>query len=324
MAGVRIGVAAAPKPDPGWNELIVQEFDALSPEGELVWKSIHPERDHWNFEPADTVLEFAEEQGFPTTVSHFVWDQATKVTGTPAWVRAIDDPTELRKVLHEHMATVTERYGAKIRRWIAVNEPLQYQGKAELYPNHFYRVLGSDYIAEVFQIAHDESPDTELWLNEIFTEANPAKCDKLVEVVADLVARKVPIDGVGIQGHLFPLPPDFELVQKTMQRIADLGLDVAITELDAPVDAGLADKEEVSADRMAGIVHACLAVPRCNSITVWGLTDEVSWINWLLKPDMSPLLFDGKLRKKPAYFTVRDALVEGAAARAALSVNETP
>jgi endo-1,4-beta-xylanase len=62
---------------------------------------------------------------------------------------------------------------------------------------------------------------------------------------------------------------------------------------------------------MAGMVRACLAVPACDSVTFWGLNDEVSWLNWFLAPNLDPLLFDASLRPKPAYFAVRDVLLEG-------------
>jgi len=309
-AGLLVGVAAAPG-DETWNRLISEEFNALSPEGELVWKVIHPGPDEWDFEGADRTLSFAEEHGLFTTVSHFVWDQATAVSGTPDWVKAIDDPGELRRVMQDHLTAVTARYGRKIDRWIVVNEPLEYGGTG-VYRNHFYDVLGPHYISETFSIADEAAPDSELWLNEILTENNPAKASALVDLATDLVAKDVPIDGVGLQGHLFTGDPDYQLVQDTMQRIGGLGLKVAITEMDAPVGGDLPNRFEVQAQRMAGMVQACLSVPACDSVTFWGLTDEVSWLNWFLAPDLDPLLFDASLKPKPAYFAVLDALLRAA------------
>jgi len=310
-AQLRVGVAAAPR-DEEWNRLISEEFNALSPEGELVWKVIHPGPEEWRFEGADRTLGFTEEQGLFTTVSHFVWDQATNISGTPGWVKTIRDPDELRRVMRDHLAAITARYGGKIDRWIVVNEPLEYSGTT-LYRNHFYNVLGPDYISETFRIAEEAAPDSELWLNEIFTENNPAKAKALVGLAADLVATGVPIDGVGLQGHLFAGDPDYDLVQDTMQRLGDLGLKVAITEMDAPVEADLPSRFEVQAQRMAGMVRACLAVPACDSVTFWGLDDEVSWLNSFLAPNLDPLLFDASLQPKPAYFAVRDVLLGGRA-----------
>ena len=308
-ARLRVGVAAAPR-DEEWNLLVTDEFNALSPEGELVWRVIHPGPDEWKFEAADRTLAFAEGHGLFTTVSHFVWDQATAVSGTPEWVKAINDPAELRRVMRDHLTAITARYGQEIGRWIVVNEPLEYGGTA-VYRNHFYNVLGPDYISETFRIARQAAPDSELWLNEIFTENNTAKASALVDLAAALVAEGAPIDGVGLQGHLFTGDPDYELVQDTMQRLAGLGLKVAITEMDAPVGGDLPDRFEAQAQRMAGMVKACLAVPACDSVTFWGLDDEVSWLNWFLAPNLDPLLFDASLGPKPAYFAVRDAILAG-------------
>ena len=213
--------------------------------------------------------------------------------------------------MRDHLTAVTARYGRKINRWIVVNEPLEYSGTG-LYRNHFYDVLGPDYISETFRIAEEAAPDSELWLNEILTENNPAKASALVDLAAGLVAKGVPIDGVGLQGHLFTGDPDYQLVQDTMQRIGDLGLKVAITEMDAPVGGDLPNRFEVQAQRMAGMVQACAAVPPCDSVTFWGLDDEVSWLNWFLAPNLDPLLFDASLKPKPAYFAVRDALLRAA------------
>ena len=132
-----------------------------------------------------------------------MWDQIL-YQSTPAWVEQISDPRQLRRVMARHLRTITRRYGSSINRWIVVNEPLRYGGDtAAIQENHFSRVLGRDWIAETFRIAHRAAPRAQLWLNEIFTEADPAKAAALVKLARSLVARHVPIDGVGLQGHLF-------------------------------------------------------------------------------------------------------------------------
>ena len=54
---------------------------------------------------------------------------------------------------------------------------------------------------------------------------------------------------------------------------------------------------------------ACVAVPRCEAVTLWGFTDAHSWIDGFFGAD-DPLLFDEQYRAKPAFFGVQDALLK--------------
>lgn len=306
-AGVTVGVAAAPG-DAAVEALVAREFGALSLEGELLWERVHPERDRWDFEAADRALAFAAEHHLVTTATHFVWDQAVPISSTPEWVKAITDPAELRAVMHEHLRTLSNRYGDRITRWNVVNEPHRYFDDV-LYPNHFHRVLGPDYIAEAFRIAAEEAPRSQRWLNEILTEYEPKKAGALVKLAEDLVRRGVPIDGVSLQGHLFVGEADWEVVAGTLRRLSDLGLATGFSEVDVPVLPFTSDRLAIQADRTVKLIEACLAAPRCDSITWWGVNDGASWLNWFLAPGLSPLLFDDALAPKPAYFAAKEAFL---------------
>jgi endo-1,4-beta-xylanase len=104
----------------------------------------------------------------------------------------------------------------------------------------------------------------------------------------------VPIDCVGLQTHFTggsSLPGNF---QTTLSSFAALGVDVALTEVDVT---------NSSTSQYAGLTQACLNVPRCIGITVWGVRDSDSW-----RSSESPLLFDGNGNKKAAYTSVLNAL----------------
>jgi GH35 family endo-1,4-beta-xylanase len=65
-------------------------------------------------------------------------------------------------------------------------------------------------------------------------------------------------------------PPELDDVRVNMQRLAALGLDIYITELDVTIADGSAEQLRLQADLYAGIVLTCLAVPACRSATVFG------------------------------------------------------
>jgi endo-1,4-beta-xylanase len=92
-----------------------------------------------------------------------------------------------------------------------------------------------------------------------------------------------------------------------MQRLAALGLDVAITEMDVHIcESDL----ETQRTRYHDVVAACVAQEACSSVTVWGVTDKYSWLNAADRcAAPQPLLFDDLYAKKPAYRGVMDALL---------------
>jgi endo-1,4-beta-xylanase len=313
-AGVRVGVGreAGDRAD---DRLAARQFDAMTLEGSLLWSVVHPAKRRWDFSGADRSIAWARRRHLYLTATHFVWDQIVYQV-TPAWVEQITDPVRLRRVMYRHLRTITRRYGdGTINRWITVNEPLRYfVDTTQVQDNHFSRVLGSDWIAETFRIAHRAAPRSEQWLNEIFTETDAAKAGALVRLARSLVAQGAPIDGVSLQGHLFtptlqPVAPRPGLVRGTLRKLSALGLKVSISEVDAPTFPVMPNRSAEQARRLRTLVETCLAVRRCTGVTFWNLQDGKSWLNDLFRrSDLAPTLFDAELQPKRAFFAVRAAL----------------
>jgi len=317
-AHVRVGVGREAG-DPADDRLAVRQFDSMTLEGSLVWNVVHPAPGHWDFTKADRSVAFARRHHLYLTATHFVWDQIF-YKSTPAWVGESTSRQELERVMADHLRTITRRYGRAIRRWITVNEPFNYFGDTtQLQPNTFSRILGPDWIADTFRIAHRAAPHAEQWLNEIFTETDPLKADALVRLARSLVRRHVPIDGVALQGHLFvpltPVAPNRPLIRRTLRRLAALGLKVSLTEIDAPMEPAPGRAAE-QARRVRSLVSACLAVRRCTSLTFWDLRDSESWLNGLFgRDDLAPTLFDPMGRPHRSFYAVRAALLARARVR---------
>ena len=122
-------------------------------------------------------------------------------------------------------------------------------------------------------------------------------------------ARKVPLDGIGLQAHLalqYGYPTSLE---DNLRRFSRLGLDTALTEVDVrmilPADA---EKLATQAQWYRNLTQACLAVRRCVGITVWDYTDKYSWIPAFFPGEGAALPWDEQLAPKPAYFAIREAL----------------
>jgi endo-1,4-beta-xylanase len=177
----------------------------------------------------------------------------------------------------------------------------------------FSRVLGPSYIDEAFQAARAADPDAKLYYNDYSTDGLSTKSDSVYEMVKDMKARGIPIDGVGLQMHWRSVRTSLTAaeVAQNMQRLGELGVEVVISEMDVQLcKGGTLDDQQV---RYHDMVAACVSQPACAAVTFWGLTDQYSWLNDLdlgCADGEEPrgLLWDDEYMKKPAYTGVKDAL----------------
>lgn len=313
IVDLRVGSTLEPDEvlDPGYLGTLVREFNSVTPENALKWYTVRPAPDTWQFGPADAVVDAAMANGLEVRGHTLVWAQDSF---TPDWVEAVSDPAALRVLVDEQITTVMSRYRGRVRRWDVVNEPLATLGTGPS-DSVFWDVLGPGWVADAFRTAHAVDPDAELWINETATDYLPAKHDALVELVAGLVADGVPVHGVGIQSHrITPDGPEPAALERQLRDFTELGLVVAITELDVATDPADPAAAERQADAYERIVGSCLAVAGCEEVTTWGLTDRSTWLDGFgsLPRPTRPLLFDESLRPKPAYERVRQLLAEAA------------
>lgn len=289
--------AKAAREDDAYLRAFVSTFTSMTPENEMKWAIVHPDRDRYAFGDADALVDLARGTGKRVRGHTLVWDQQL-----PRWMTRQEwEPAELRDVLTEHITEVVSHFRGRVAQWDVVNEPLLPSGrlKADL----FARVLGPGYIATAFRAARAADPKARLFLNENGSENGGPKQDALVTLAARLRRHGVPIDGVGLQDHTVAgKAPDAGRLGATMRRFTRLGLDVEITELDVAMPPG--GSQAVQARDYANSARACVAEPRCTGLTVWGVTDRWSWIG----ADKLALPLDENARPKPALASVQRAL----------------
>ena len=299
-------------------DAVRRHFTSVTTENALKLSVVRPSPSTWNWGPADTIVDFAAANDLEVRGHTLAWvNESGSQNGLPTWMRNLSDPGEFRAAVFESVTEVVGRYRGRVDRWDVVNEVFEYPVGLPA-PSVFDR-LGPDYVAELFTAAHAADPDASLWLNEVFTELFPAKGDSLVALVATLRSRGVPIHGVGLQTHLTltPAAPNPGSVSGLVTRLRNLGVDVAITELDVPL--GPLRSEQAQVDIYRQVATECLAAG-CSEITVWGVSDANTTLdsvgqrqnNPLLSTFFSlpstPLLLDVALQPKAAYAAVVEAI----------------
>jgi hypothetical protein len=211
---------------------------------------------------------------------------------------------------------VITRYRGRIKEWVVVNEAVGSDGK--LLNCFWLREIGPEYVELALRFAHEADPDALLYLNEDGGEAagNPGS-DGFYTFVKDLVARGIPLHGIGLETHLdlqyrstggdYVQTP--EGVRANMQRLGALGLRVEITELDLaipvpPTAADLAAQARIYRE----MLEVCLSVSACTGFSTWGFTDRYTYANTAFPGRGAALPFDAEFVPKPAYYAMLDLL----------------
>jgi endo-1,4-beta-xylanase len=331
-----IGVALATRKlmNPSYADA-AREFSFVTPENELKWDSVEHEPGVFTFENADTTLAFVEQNGMQMRGHTLVWHSQLA-----DWVKQLTTREEVLAAMERHISEVVGHYKGRIRAWDVVNEaftdgmmprlrgsdPNDADPMANAGTNGpdsiFRRLIGEDYIDRAFIAAKAADPDALLFYNDYNAEGAGAKSDAIFAMVSGMLARGVPIDGVGLQMHINTAPDNRspEQIASNMQRLADLGLQIHVTELDVSLcgDQPIEERRTLQQARWAGIVETCLEQPQCSAVTTWGVSDGDSWRDQECNGGRSePLLFDANYQRKEAYFAVFDTLMAHAPARPA-------
>ncbi|WP_019137588.1 endo-1,4-beta-xylanase [Cellulomonas massiliensis] len=322
QAGIKIGVAVNTDLLAGngkYRKIVSTQFSSVTAENVMKWEAVEPTQGAFDYAAADALVEFAQDNHQVVRGHTLVWHNQL-----PTWLTTGDfSAEELRDILRAHIFEVAGHFAGEIQQWDVLNEAWNDDGtfRETIWYDAYQELTGdgSDYIADVFRWAHEADPDALLFYNDYNLEFTGPKSNAVHAFVQGLVADGVPIDGVGFQGHL-DTQYGFPDLQANLQRFADLGLEVAMTEVDVrtfvkqkpngtytntPLNPGDAKKQ---VDYWVGTLQACLAVEACKSFTVWGVSDANSWIPGWFTGQGAGLLYDMHSNPKPQYEALRRVL----------------
>jgi endo-1,4-beta-xylanase len=309
--GIGMGTAVAIKAlqnNLTYRQVLVREFNMVTPENVMKFQPIHPERDRYHFPPADALVAFAQANQMQVRGHTLVWHRQLPDWLTKGkWTRE-----ELMAILRQHIYTVVDRYRGQLVAWDVVNEAIA--DNASLRDTIWLKGIGSEYIEMAFRWAHEADPQARLFYNDYGGEDLGKKSDAIYALVKDLRQRDVPIHGIGLQMHIsINNPPKPEAVAANIKRLGELGLEVQITEMDVRIHGGTGTREEklaAQANLYRDMLKVCLNAPNCKAFVTWGFTDKHSWIPSHFGHPDSPLIFDELFRPKPTYGALMEELTK--------------
>ena len=332
QVGLRVGSAISPfdLDNAAYSKIAADQFSAVTPENEMKWQVVEPTRGTYDWSGGDRLVRFAQAH-HQLVRGHVLLYHSQR----PTWLtQGVADGTissaGLRALLHKHITDEVRHFRGEIWQWDVANEFFTGSNPSGINPNDFWiSHLGAGVIADAFRWAHDADPHALLFYNDhniAGEDGSNAKSDAAYAWVKQMLADGVPIDGVGEQSHLdlqYGFPSQ---MRQDLQRFADLGLKVAVTEADVrtfvnnptaqqPTNPLAPSAQAYYYDQM---LKACLAVRSCISFTVWGFGDAHSWIPGAFTGKGYAGTYDVNLQPKPSYFALRQDLAltaRGAARR---------
>jgi endo-1,4-beta-xylanase len=305
-----IGAAVSIQPfltESVYQETLKREFNIMVAENIFKWEEIHPGRNSYNFTNTDALVNFAVANGMEFRGHTLVWHNQL-----PNWLTNGNfTRDEIIAILQDHINKVVGRYKGKISAWDVVNEAIADEGGYRT-DSFWYQKLGADYIKLAFQFAREADPFTKLYYNDYSNENLNAKSNTIYDLLSSLKNQGVPIDGVGWQMHMTNGFRTNAQNIENAQRLAQLGLEISITELDVrvPLPSNAAALQQQAAT-YKDILNFCLSQPNCKAILTWGFTDRHSWIPGFFQGTGEALLFDVNYQAKPAYTAIQEVLQAG-------------
>ena len=275
--------------DAAFRAAVARECDMIVQEYELKRGTTEPKPGRYDFGGADQIIDFAQAHGMRARGHALVWYAAN-----PTWLEpALQTAGERgrRRLMTSYIDVAMRRYAGRIGEWDVVNEAVEpNQGRADgmRMDSMWMKALGEQYIDVAFHTARETDPRATLFLTDFGLEHDSPRCERrriaMLKLLDRLMARGVPVDAVGVQGHLKPYKEKFNERQFAdfLRTLSGYGLTLAITEFDI-ADRGGPPNPTKRDSEVAAVAKAFLDValdsPAMESILCWGLSDRYSWLS---------------------------------------------
>ena len=310
--------------------LILKEYNSITAENDMKVGEMHPAEGVWDFSKADSIANFCREHNIPLRGHNLCWHSQFA-----DWMMYDKKGKFVKKEvfyarLRDHIHTVVNRYKDIIYCWDVVNEAMiDGDGRPRFVPgkglvdqgpyrqSKLFELCGDEFIAKAFEFAAEADPNCLLFYND-YNAADPAKRDRIYDMVKKMKeVYGVKVDGIGMQGHYNVFGPSNEDIDAAITKYATLVDHIQFTEMDIRANEemggqlrfsrqGLEIKQYVK-DLHTAKWNDLFRIMRKHKdvidvVTFWNVSDKDSWVGTA----NYPLLFDKDLKKKAAYYAVKN------------------
>jgi GH35 family endo-1,4-beta-xylanase len=255
---------------------VYELFNEVVFENDLKWPQFNPNSTHLK-----RALDSLNNRNIPVRGHNIIWPSWGQV---PESLQSLeDDPEALRKAIEKRIDDVTRFTRGRLNDWDVINEPWS--------ENDIMKILGDEVMADWFKRVRANDPDVKLYLNDYGIISggglNQAKQDFYYNLVQFIDELGGGVDGIGIQGHFSSDLTSIEKVYSIIDRFAELGKDIKITEHDINTT-----QREVQADYTRDLMTILYSHPAVKSFMYWGFWENSHWrpdgalynADWSIRP----------------------------------------
>ena len=277
--------------------IILREFNSITAENDMKPQLTEPEKGVFTWENADRIANFCREHGLRLRGHNLMWHSQIG-----PWMYQDEKGNLLSKEefyanMKHHIQAVVSRYKDVVYCWDVVNEVVAdspvFPGMPELRQSPMYKIAGEEFIYKAFEYAHEADPDALLFIND-YNDAEPAKSQRLYNLVKRMKEAGVPVDGIGMQGHYNVYGPSMEEVDAAITKYAELVDNIHVTELDIRINedmggalrfrqgnANVSSWEQTLQQDQYTKLFKVLRKHKdvVKSVTFWNVADADSWLN---------------------------------------------
>ena len=307
--------------------IIKKDFNSITAENDMKPQPTEPANGKFNWENADKIADFCRANGIKLRGHCLMWHaQIGEWMYRDSKGELVSKET-LFKNMKQHITAIVQRYKDVVYAWDVVNEAISdggWQGgrrgeeqKASPYRNSpLYQIAGDEFIKKAFIYAREANPDVLLFYND-YNAADPAKRDRIYNMVKSMKEEGVPIDGIGMQGHYNIYGPSMEDVDAALTKYSTIVKHIHITELDIRANEemgghlnfsrGGTDISQVVKTLQEDQYTRLFRVLRkhkdvVDNVTFWNLSDRDSWLG----ARNYPLPYDENYKAKRVYGLIKD------------------
>ncbi len=299
--------------------LIKREFNSITAENAMKPQPTEPRKGEFNWEDADRIADFCRQNGIKLRGHTLMWHSQIG-----PWMYQDENGKLLPKEefyanMKHHIQAIVNRYKDVVYCWDVVNEAVADSpvrpGAPELRNSPMYQIAGEEFIYKAFEYAHEADPKALLFYND-YNDAEPAKSQRIYNLVKRMKDAGVPVDGIGMQGHYNIYGPSMEDVDAAIELYSKVVKHIHVTELDIRVNqdmggglrfnqgqAQVADWERTLQQDQYVNLFKVLRKHKdvIDCVTFWNVSDRDSWLG----ANNYPLLFDQNYRPKQSYLAVK-------------------